>query len=256
MNCSKLSLSIFNPLASWSLANLFGLNKQDITYRLPNSRLRRLLYPKLDFHFKSLDETLKYCSVFFAEAERIYIAAGELFPPFYNNEKLLCNLENSAKGGAEIKVLFGPALYVDSADFLAFAMKYKNVELFKRKERRRAHFKAIKNKKGLKLAIIDTPHGINNPHRESWVLTHDYLDEIIELENEFREQLKTAEYVDKKTLIKKFTDERGKINNKGDLHGFIYKPKGSNQAEAATDEQISKLNEKLNSLLDGLPCPA
>jgi len=182
--------------------------------KLPHSRLRRLLYPKLDFHFKSIDETLEYCSEFFAEAEKIYIATAESLPPFYNNDMLLSSFEKAALNGAEIKILFGPAFCVDSIDFINFAMQYQNVELYRSKDLRRGYFKIIEDRMGFKLAIIDTSDQVGHAQRESWILTHDYLDEIVALENKFREEIKVAEYVGKKGLIDRLSIEKNNSENK------------------------------------------
>ncbi len=74
--------------------------------------LKGELYPTVEFILDGADETLEYAGIF-ARGKRISIVAGELFPGFYNDPRFLENITESADG-AEVNVLFGPALYVDS----------------------------------------------------------------------------------------------------------------------------------------------
>jgi hypothetical protein len=214
----------------------------DTHYSLPGSQWRSLLFSKLDFSLNALDVTLRYADIF-RYGKRISIVAGELFPGFYNDPNLLESIKNSARLGASIKVLFGPALYVESDKFLKFALENERVELYKRNNRERSHFKIIEDWNGRKFALVDEPHRINVDKRESFLLTHDYLDKIEFLENIFLKRIQKAEKVDKDTIIDRFSAERGKTK-KDQWKGFISN-KDKKEVDTASDKQILELKQML-----------
>jgi hypothetical protein len=212
-----------------------------IDYGLPNARWRRLLYGTLDFYLQGLEEVLKYVDVY-KHGKRIFIAAGELFPDFYNNEDVIGNIGSSAKDEAEIKVLFGPALYSESYGFLKLAMEYDNIELFCRQIREDSHFKLIEDIEGRKFAFVDAPHGVDVDKRDSILLTDDYREVIDVLFEEFKSKIKAAEKLEKDNLVKRMSDER-RINEHGQLCGFISRSTG--KASLATEGEIKELETKL-----------
>ena len=226
------------------LSNALGVKKMEkIDYKLPGTRWRKLLFRKLDYEIKGLEPLFSYVSVY-GRAKKIWITAGELFPPFYNNKDFLLNLTISAENyNADIKVIFGPALYVQSAEFLKFALKHENVKLIVRKERERSHFKLIEDINGSKFAFIDEPHDLLVDKRKSILLTGDDIDIISVLEEEFKEKLKIFSPVEKDRIVDIFTDSQKKDESKNFYSGFIYRT--DNKVDLADKDRIEELKRKL-----------
>lgn len=216
----------------------------EIKYNLPGTFKRKLLYPKLDYILNNLNETLKYTQVY-DYAKKIYIIAGELFPDFYNNKLFLKYLRSSIENyNAEVKVIFGPALYVNAEDFLTFSIKNEKVNLFNRRKREASHFKIIENINGEKFAFVDEPHGVKVDKRKGVLLTNDYKDIISLLEKKFEKELIECEPIEKQYLIEKFSNRTKKrVNGEWEYIGFIYKK--DNEVDLASDEQIEKLKENI-----------
>jgi len=216
-----------------------------IEYNLLGTWWRKILFHKLDYVINGIDKILKYAKVY-GEAKKIYITAGELFPHFYNNQFFLDNMNNSAqKNKADIRVIFGPALYVDSYKFLRFSLQYDNVKLLNRNEREGSHFKIIEDINGDKFAFVDAPHGLLKDKRKTILFTNDDLKIISALEMEFEERYRASELIEKDNLVEKFKLKRKKEkkNKEWEYSGFIYRSNGS--IDIAPDEKIEELRQKL-----------
>ena len=203
---------------------------------------RDAIFSKLDIPLRGIDETLKYAAVF-DNAVKILVNAGELYPPFYNNPTIIEKFKKAAtKRRADIKILFGPALYVDSVDFIKFALEYDNVKLYKRDIRDETHFKLIYHWDGNEFAILDEPHAMNvkTKKRRSYLLTSDYQDLIGTLNREFEKKLEVSGEIDKNKIVELFRKTSG---TGSDLRGFVCIE--NDEPVLATPEQIDKFQSIL-----------
>jgi hypothetical protein len=215
-------------------------------YDFPGTWWKQLVLQKLGYVIKGVDGLISYMQAF-GRARKIWITAGELFPRFYNNERFLKNLSNSAiNNKAEIKIIFGPALYIKSDMFLKLALNNDNVELYARAEREREHFKLIEDVDGNRFVFADEPHDLLADKRKSFLLTEDYAETINKFEKLFIEKLETVTPVDKTTLVDTFSKARSESQPvKKIFKGFIYQT--DHQVASATDEQIVELKKKLGA---------
>lgn len=207
-----------------------------LEYNLPGTWWRKTFFRHLDYviNSKSLP---KYVGVY-GHAKKIDMSSGELFPDFYNNSKFLENIEASAENGAEIKVLFGPALRVESDKFLEFTKRYDNVKLFCRNKRESSHIKVIEDIEGGMFALVDGPHDPYRTSTTTLILTNDDFKSIIfPLEDILKGQITNSNPVDKEQLIERFASER---EANGEFRGFIHEDK-TGRILPATDEQIERL---------------
>lgn len=140
------------------------------------------MYRHLDYIIGDVKELPAYASVY-GNAKKIHMSSGELFSDFYNNPQFLENIEVSANGGAEIKVLFGPAIRVESDKFLRFALAHDNVELFGRDKRESSHFKIIEDEEGYMFSFVDEPHGLHRQKCKTVLFTKDCMEIILSLED-------------------------------------------------------------------------
>jgi hypothetical protein len=214
-----------------------------IKYSLPNTWPQRLLCEYLYYYLHGLDRALS-CAGVYGHAKRISIAAGELLPDFYNSDLFLDNLEASAKDNADIRVLFGPALYVQADRFLGMALEYGNIRLFSRQEREDSHLKVIRDAEDRRFAFVDAPHGVLHGERDSVLLSNDLWDVIDVLGEGFEERLGNAEEIEKPSLVQRFADDREYSGKRGGMwRGFISNARPG--APLATDEEIRWLRESL-----------
>lgn len=187
--------------------------------------LTKLFCGKTDRRFNGLDSLFNYCFLY-SDAARISIVAGELYHEFYDDIRFIQNLKQAVLKGAQVDVIFGPALYIETREFLSFCFSNpSNIHLYKRSKRDTSHYKIIEKEAGTKFAFIDKEHklGIDGKKRRSILMKNDskdYADNINEIKAAFEAKLAYVEKIpDVETLYKYFGP--GKKNANGDYEGFV-----------------------------------
>ncbi|MDD5452643.1 MAG: hypothetical protein PHT49_12185 [Desulfovibrionales bacterium] len=205
-------------------------------YNLPGFRKKSLLFEKVSYILEGLEETLRYGRLF-GNAKKIYIYAGELYPPFYTDKSFLENFARSVRQGADVKVAFGPALYVETDGLLKLALKNDNVKLYRRKERDPAHFRLIEDADGAQFLFVDKPHEIASGKRQTALLVKGYDTEMKRFEGKFISEIDKAQLAEKESLLQALKEDRKEEDGK--YRGFITLSEG--EIGLATDEQIQEL---------------
>lgn len=219
------------------------------------SILESIFFSKAVYAFKGLEEIKENSRIFGNAAEKgsnILLYAGELYCDYFNDPKFIDNIKSAAANGCKISVVFGPALYIETIDFLKMACAEPNISLYKRPFRDESHFKIIKYHDGKKLAIVDAPHDINvdKKARSSFLLIKGYNDVIDDLERKFFAELDKSEPIDTSNIMDKFgkrsAPEIVKNNEtKIEYHGFITRE--GNDVRLADDEAIHDFETKLKA---------
>ena len=114
-----------------------------------------LLFNKKKHEFGS-NEAINYSKYLGKANDEIKIVAGELYAPYYSNEHVLENIMSAIENGANIKIIFGPAVYIECRDILKQADKGK-IELFKLPVRIDQHFRVVDQQN----VYCSKPHNID-----------------------------------------------------------------------------------------------
>lgn len=224
-----------------------------MTRNVPNivklSRRRDKNFLRSEYLFNNLEE-LKENAELFSDAKSIFFYAGELFFEFYNDQRFLNNITRSLYNGGKIYALFGPALYIESRDFLKLAQEYRNnIILLVRKYRDPYHYKIVITNDNDVYGIVDEPHDVDvdTKERNSMLLLKGYEEQLTVLMKKFEKEMERSRRVDINNIMKEFSN-KGKTPG-GDLYGFITREKCGNtykKAVHASDEQIEDLRRYLS----------
>ncbi len=180
----------------------------------------------------------------FDGATVVKFLSGELNATFYDNEAFLDKLRTLAMQGADIEIIFGPALFVNTMKFWKIAFQYKNIKSYSLAYRIGAHFKLIHYVNGSTIAIVDKPHSTAKYEgfRGSVLLTKGYQEDILCLINKFCLCKEVGLPINKENLIEHFS--RRNIEPGGDLIGFITMDQPG-RISLASDDQIVNLERFL-----------
>jgi hypothetical protein len=199
-------------------------------------------------------DTLGYSKYLARAKEEIKIVAGELYANYYSNPVVLKNFEQAIKNNVTIKVIFGPAVYIECKHILKLAYEGK-IELFKLSDRIAKHFRVVDKQN----VYISEPHSID-------VDPNERKDKFIEwdirpnphgviYENIFDRLLKDhAERV--RDIIEAFKERKVEFYNKeGDKEGGVKTAYGFIKMEedtirSATDEEINDLKRYIGYIED------
>lgn len=228
----------------------YGLIKKDVNMQNSYTKIMKelfwtkLLFDKVLYDFKDQDDLKQHADIFI-DSKTLWFYAGELFADFYNDHKIINVLSNALGNGANVQFVFGPALYVNNAEFLNMVFSHKNAKLYKRACRDKHHFKIIKRFDGKVLAIDDRPHSISvdAKDRNGTLIVHGYNDKIAKLISKFQEAKKKATLITRTNIMDEFANQT--TNEEGDLCGFITRV--GNKAVFADKKQIDKLARELTA---------
>lgn len=211
---------------------------------VPFQRLRSFIFPSVYTIYSSIDEALKYADLF-GSASKIHIFAGELFPEFYEDNRFLTNLRSSLNDGAEVNVIFGPALYVDNEKFLREFVEHPNLRFFMRPERKRGHYKLVRKVEGNEYLFLDQPHDINvKKDRQGLLFIEGCEEEVREYKAKFLRNQELCKEIKPESLIDLFTTNQKEKNGK--YYGFI-KRGDEGKVDLARKEDIDSLAKKLSA---------
>ena len=208
-----------------------------------------ILFCKKEYKF-GWDDAIRYSKYLGKAKDEIKIIAGELYAPYYSNSEVLENLEDAIKNNVTIKIIFGPAVYVDCKKILKLAAEGK-IELFKMSRRLDKHFRVIDQQH----VYISKPHAIDietkkrsdkfihwdirpSPHGEIYEelfdeILRDYAERVKEIIGAFKER--KVEYF-------KEGDKKGKVKT---AKGFVKEKDG--KIREATDEEINELERYIGN---------
>lgn len=191
------------------------------------------------------EDTIAYSKYLGGAKEEIKIVAGELYANYYSNPVVLKNFEEAVKNNVTIKIIFGPAVYIECKEILKLACKGK-IELFKLSDRIAKHFRVIDKQN----VYISESHSIDidpnerkdtfiewdirpNPHGVIYEnifdrLLKDHAERVRDIIEAFKER--KVEYYNKEG------DKKGRVKT---AYGFIKMEEG--KIRAATSEEIDDL---------------
>jgi len=191
-------------------------------------------------------DTIGYSKYLGRAKEEIKIVAGELYANYYSNPDVLKNFEQAIKNNVTIKIIFGPAVYIECKEILKLACEGK-IELFKLPDRIAKHFRVIDKQN----VYISEPHSIDidpnerkdtfiewdirpNPHGVTYEnifdrLLKDHAERVRDIIEAFKQR--EVEYYKK-------GDKKGKVKT---AYGFIKME--DSKIRVATDEEINELQE-------------
>ena len=193
------------------------------------------------------DDRLQDNSDLFLYAKKIKFYAGELFPDFYVNTNFLTDIKKAVKNKCQIEGIFGPALYVESIEFIKYAFNKKNyIKLYKRSYRDPGHFKIIQYDDGKILIVEDEPHKIDDKDekRVSRLLFKGYTDKITALSKKFKKERDNAVIITIDNILEEFINSECK--NK-EYYGFITR-NNDGKVKNASQKQIENFAKELNIL--------
>jgi hypothetical protein len=193
------------------------------------------------------DDRLQDNSDLFLYAKKIKFYAGELFPDFYVNKIFLTNMKNAIRNKCQVEGIFGPALYVESIEFIKYAFSKKNfVKLYKRSYRDPNHFKIMQYEDGKILSVEDEPHKIDDKDekRVSRLLFKGYSDKITALLRKFNEERNNAVLITIDNILEEFINSEYK---NGEYYGFITR-NNDGRVKNASQKQIENFANELNIL--------
>ena len=191
-------------------------------------------------------DTIGYSKYLGRAKEEIKIVAGELYANYYSNPDVLKNFEQAIKNNVTIKIMFGPAVYIECKEILKLAYKGK-IELFKLSDRIAKHFRVIDRQN----VYISEPHDIDvdsnervdtfiqwdvrpNPQGDVYETVFDRL--IIDHAERVGDIIEA--FKERKVEYYKEGDKKGRVKT---AYGFIKMEDG--KIRAATDEEIKELQE-------------
>ena len=203
------------------------------------------LLRKKEYKFGGRD-TIAYSKYLGMAKEEIKIVAGELYANYYSNPVVLKNFEEAVKNNVTIKIMFGPAVYIECKEILKLACKGK-IELFKLSDRIAKHFRVVDRQN----VYISKEHSIDvdpnerndtfiqwdikpNPQGEVYESVFDRL--IIDHAERVRDVIEA--FKERKIEYYKEGDKKGRVKT---AYGFIKMEDG--KIRAATDEEINELQE-------------
>ena len=191
------------------------------------------------------EDTIAYSKYLGRAKDEIKIVAGELYANYYSNPVVLKNFEQAIKNNVTIKIIFGPAVYIECREILKLACKGK-IELFKLPDRIAKHFRVIDKQN----VYISEPHSIDvdpnvrkdtfiewdirpNPHGVTYEnifdrLLKDHAERVRDIIETFKKR--KVEYYNKEG------DKEGRVKT---AYGFIKTEEG--KIRVATDEEIDDL---------------
>lgn len=193
------------------------------------------------------DDRLQDNSDLFLYAKKIKFYTGELFPDFYVNTNFLNSVTNAVKNGCQIEGIFGPALYVESIEFIKYAFNKKNyIKLYKRSYRDPSHFKIIQYEDGKILIVEDEPHKIDDKDekRVSRLLFKGYSDKITTLSKKFNKERDNGVIITIDNILEEFINSECKNR---EYYGFITR-NNDGKVKNASQKQIENFAKELNLL--------
>jgi hypothetical protein len=202
-------------------------------------------------------DTIEYSMYLGMAKEEIKIVAGELYAKYYSNPIVLKNFEQAIKNNVTIKIIFGPAVYIECKEILKLAYKGK-IELFKLPDRIAKHFRVIDRQN----VYISEEHAIDvdsnkrndtfiewdikpNPQAEVYESVFDRL--IIDHAERVRDIIEA--FKERKIEYYKEGDKKGRVKT---AYGFIKME--DSKIRAATDEEINELQEYMKYDSDRMAC--
>jgi len=208
----------------------------------------RLIFPDRRIRMQGIEDSIRRSGIL-GTASKIKISAGELCSKYYHDPRIVQNLENAAIKGADIKIAYGPAMYVDDAEIIALAIKYPNLKLFKLNKRREKHYKLIDEK----YLFSDKPHKIKEEKRKGVLLSPMYVTKGIgdAYEKAFDSMIEKAVQLDPKRVIETFrelTPQNEMAITDDNFIGFVKKP-DAGDLRSAKKEEIDRLESDVKELL-------
>ena len=190
------------------------------------------------------EDTIAYSKYLGRAKEEIKIVAGELYANYYSNPDVLKNFEQAIKNNVTIKIMFGPAVYIECKDILKLAYKGK-IDLFKLPNRIDKHFRVIDRQN----VYISEPHAIDVDSNEradtfiQWDIKPNPQGEVYESVFD-RLIIDHAERV--KDVIEAFKERKIEYYKEGDKEGRVKTAYGfikmeDSKIRVATDEEINEL---------------